>query len=254
MSKSPSIPTPGAMALVRNRHGMVTGVREFQPKDGPVFHLVDIEYADSEGAPGEQLVWELETHKESFAPSQVPSPDPSGTPMLAREFDALVRSVGILAVLAGEDLTRAAGGFGELDVAEFAVLVDVRRRAARGLGTGTVCHRAAAVGRCRLLGCRVAAGTATARATALRPRALLGGNRLALPAGPVVVAGHRRDARSLRVAGGNAGQGLLFVDLAASLSDTGIATADSGSVLDKLWLLLSRHGQHPRRRWRLLPA
>lgn len=88
-----SIPTPGAMALVRNRHGVVTSVSEFQPKDSPVFHLVDIEYADTEGTPSEQLIWELEVNKETFPPSQIPTPGKEQVPMLSREFDALVRSV-----------------------------------------------------------------------------------------------------------------------------------------------------------------
>ena len=92
-SKSSSIPRLGSMALVRNRHGMISGVTAYQPKDGPLMHLVDVEYADSEGAPSEQILWELEPNAESISPSQMPHPLPGQKPMLAREFDALVRSV-----------------------------------------------------------------------------------------------------------------------------------------------------------------
>jgi superfamily II DNA or RNA helicase len=81
------------MALVRNRYGIIASVAPFQPKDGPVLHLVDVEYADSEGVATDQILWELEAKCEAISPSQMPQPTASQAPMLAREFDALVRSV-----------------------------------------------------------------------------------------------------------------------------------------------------------------
>jgi superfamily II DNA or RNA helicase len=81
------------MALVRNRHGIIASVTPFQPKDGPMLHLVDLEYTDTEGAPSEQVLWELEAKREAISPSQMPQPQAGQSPMLAREFDALVRSV-----------------------------------------------------------------------------------------------------------------------------------------------------------------
>jgi superfamily II DNA or RNA helicase len=81
------------MALVRNRHGIIAAVTPYQPKDGPVLHLVDVEYTDTEGSPSEQILWELEARCEAISPGQMPNPQPGQSPMLAREFDALVRSV-----------------------------------------------------------------------------------------------------------------------------------------------------------------
>lgn len=87
------LPRVGSMALVRNRHGIISGVTPYQPKDGPIMHLVDVEYTDTEGAPTEQILWELEARSEAISPGQMPHPQPGQHPMLAREFDALVRSV-----------------------------------------------------------------------------------------------------------------------------------------------------------------
>lgn len=81
------------MALVRNRHGIIAAVAPFQSKDGAVLHLVEVEYADTEGAPTEQILWEMEARREVISPGQMPHPQPGQHPMLAREFDSLVRSV-----------------------------------------------------------------------------------------------------------------------------------------------------------------
>ncbi len=81
------------MALVRNRHGIIAAVTPYQSKDAPVLHLVDVEYTDTEGVPSEQILWELEAKCEAISPGQMPHPQPGQAPMLAREFDALVRSV-----------------------------------------------------------------------------------------------------------------------------------------------------------------
>ena len=91
--QTPQIPRVGSMALVRNRHGIIAAVSPYQSKDGPVLHLVDVEYTDTEGAPSEQILWELEARCEAISPGQMPHPQPGQAPMLAREFDALVRSV-----------------------------------------------------------------------------------------------------------------------------------------------------------------
>lgn len=81
------------MALVRNRHGIISSVTPFQANDGPVLHLVEVDYTDTEGVPSEQVLWELEARREVISPSQMPHPQSGQHPMLAREFDALVRSV-----------------------------------------------------------------------------------------------------------------------------------------------------------------
>jgi superfamily II DNA or RNA helicase len=81
------------MAIVRNRHGIITGVTPYQSKNGPVMHLVDVDYADSEGVSSDQILWEIESNCEAISPRQMPHPKPGQKPMLAREFDALVRSV-----------------------------------------------------------------------------------------------------------------------------------------------------------------
>jgi superfamily II DNA or RNA helicase len=87
------IPRVGSMALVRNRHGIIAAVTPYQSNGGPVLHLVDVEYTDSEGTPAEQILWELEARRETVAPGQMPQPSSGQSPMLVREFDALVRSV-----------------------------------------------------------------------------------------------------------------------------------------------------------------
>ena len=74
------------MALVRNRHGIIAAVSPYQSKDGPVLHLVDVEYTDTEGAPSEQILWELEARCEAISPGQMPHPQSGQAPMLAREL------------------------------------------------------------------------------------------------------------------------------------------------------------------------
>ena len=93
MEITSALPRVGSMALVRNRHGIVAAVTPFQPKDGPVLHLVDVEYADTEGVPSERILWEAEAKREAISPGQMPQPEGLQNAMVPREFDALVRSV-----------------------------------------------------------------------------------------------------------------------------------------------------------------
>lgn len=58
-----------------------------------VVHLVDVEYSASDGIRSEQLLWEREAGTMVLSKEMLPEPSSSSHPMLAREFDALVRSV-----------------------------------------------------------------------------------------------------------------------------------------------------------------
>jgi len=87
-------PRPGLLVTVRNRRGIIGPVTPFQHRNaGGVFHLVQVNYSDLDGPPQDQLVWELEPHKQLIQPRQTPSPNLDTKPMIAREFDALTRAV-----------------------------------------------------------------------------------------------------------------------------------------------------------------
>ncbi len=93
-----SLPTPpiqrnpdiGMLAVVRNRRGVISGVRHYDGHESRL-HLVQIEYRDGQRPFDEQLVWELEPSKSLLEPNEVPRA--SDPPMLADEYDALVRGV-----------------------------------------------------------------------------------------------------------------------------------------------------------------
>ena len=56
-----SVPRIGMLATVRNRRGVISGVRPFDGPDGRL-HLVDVEYNDSTTLLEQSLLWEREPY------------------------------------------------------------------------------------------------------------------------------------------------------------------------------------------------
>jgi hypothetical protein len=64
-----SIPRTGMFATVRNRRGIVSAVEPFDG-DTERLHLVHLEYKDDQYPIEEQLLWELEPHKNLLEPTE----------------------------------------------------------------------------------------------------------------------------------------------------------------------------------------
>jgi len=84
-------PSPGMLATVRNRRGIISAVEPFEGHEEGVLHLVTVEYTDSEGTVEDQLIWEREPNARLVPPTILPSVESDG-PMPHEEFDALVRA------------------------------------------------------------------------------------------------------------------------------------------------------------------
>jgi superfamily II DNA or RNA helicase len=88
--ESIQVPRPGMFATVRNRRGVISAV---EPADGDCgrLHLVHLDYKDDQYPVEEQLLWELEPHKNLLEPTALPVF--GGTdPMPRDDFDALIRA------------------------------------------------------------------------------------------------------------------------------------------------------------------
>ena len=86
-----AIPREGALAILRNRRGLITSV---QPSGHPRqerVHLVTVEYTDADGVLQDQVVWEREPGARIVEPSVLPQVS-TDSPMPVAEFDALVRA------------------------------------------------------------------------------------------------------------------------------------------------------------------
>ena len=79
------------MAIVRNRRAMITGVQPYDAEEHGRFHLVEVDYADGQGAESDQLLWEVEPGTQVVEPSTLPLVE-SMQQMDLREFDAMVRA------------------------------------------------------------------------------------------------------------------------------------------------------------------
>ena len=88
--KTTSIPRTGMFATVRNRRGIVAAVEPFDGDTGRL-HLVHLEYKDDQYPIEEQLLWELEPHKNLLEPTALPLTS-STDPMPREDFDALLRA------------------------------------------------------------------------------------------------------------------------------------------------------------------
>ena len=82
-------PRVGMLAIVRNRRGVISEVRDFDGADGRL-HVVRVDYRDDQRPLAEDLVWELEPYRRVLEPGELPS---SRNPAMVNEdFDALVRA------------------------------------------------------------------------------------------------------------------------------------------------------------------
>lgn len=104
------------LATVRNRRGVVTAVDPFDAGAQGRFHRVRVEYADTEGALDEELVWELEPNRRLVEPAALPlvrtaSPMPNG------HYDAIVRAARWTAVSPFLDPDGNDGPLGPLPIA-----------------------------------------------------------------------------------------------------------------------------------------
>ena len=88
--KAASIPRVGMFATVRNRRGIVAAVEPFDGDTGRL-HLVHLEYKDDQYPVEEQLLWELEPHKNLLEPTALPV-STNTDPMPGDDFDALLRA------------------------------------------------------------------------------------------------------------------------------------------------------------------
>ncbi len=84
-------PRVGAVANVRNRRGVITAVDEYDSAPEGRFHLVTVEYTDSDGVPEDRLIWEREPGATITPPSALPKVS-STAPMHPHEFDAMLRA------------------------------------------------------------------------------------------------------------------------------------------------------------------
>ena len=89
-SESASIPRVGMFAAVRNRRGIVAAVEPFDGDTGRL-HLVHLEYKDDQHPLEEQLLWELEPHKNLLEPTALPL-FTATDPMPKDDFEALLRA------------------------------------------------------------------------------------------------------------------------------------------------------------------
>ncbi len=85
-----AIPRVGMFATVRNRRGVVSAVEPFDGDSGRL-HLVHLEYKDDQLPHEEQLLWELEPHRQLLEPVALPNVAASDS-MTGGDFDALLRA------------------------------------------------------------------------------------------------------------------------------------------------------------------
>lgn len=85
------IPTPGCLAVVRNRSGIVTNVVPSPVAAEGILHLVTIGFADRDGARTESLIWELEPGARLLPSAGLPQVHDS-QPMSPGVFSAMVRA------------------------------------------------------------------------------------------------------------------------------------------------------------------
>jgi superfamily II DNA or RNA helicase len=78
-------------ATVRNRRATVAAVDAFDTGPDGRIHVVRLEYTDPDGVPSDTVIWEREIAPTVLEPNALPLVD-ADPPMIAREFDALVRA------------------------------------------------------------------------------------------------------------------------------------------------------------------
>ena len=85
-----SNPTPGMLAIVRRRRGIISEVKDFDSGTQGRLHLVRIDYKDDTRPSSEELLWELEPARKLLEPNEIPRANTD--PMPPDDFDALVRA------------------------------------------------------------------------------------------------------------------------------------------------------------------
>ena len=90
MAATTQVPRVGMIATVRNRRGVVSGVRPHDGLDGRL-HLVDLEYNDGDHPMEETILWEREPFAQLQRPAALPDPLAS-EPMRAEDLLAMVRA------------------------------------------------------------------------------------------------------------------------------------------------------------------
>ncbi|MCA9060913.1 MAG: DEAD/DEAH box helicase, partial [Planctomycetaceae bacterium] len=93
---APRNPRVGMLAIVRKRRAIISEVRPFPGETG-VVHLVRLEYKDELRPESEEIIWELEPARRLLEPNELPHG--SDSPMLAEDYDALVRAARWAAML-----------------------------------------------------------------------------------------------------------------------------------------------------------
>jgi superfamily II DNA or RNA helicase len=88
---STSIPQVGMLATIRNRRALITAVDPFAGGLEGQFHLVRLEYVDSDGSPDDSVIWEREADPALLEPTTLP-PVATSDPMSGEEFAALNRA------------------------------------------------------------------------------------------------------------------------------------------------------------------
>lgn len=91
-------PRVGMLATVRSRRAIISSVNEFDSRTDGIYHLVRLEYIDSDGVPEDTIIWERESHCSLLEPAALPQIT-SYPPMQTDEFDALARATRWTALL-----------------------------------------------------------------------------------------------------------------------------------------------------------
>lgn len=86
-----SNPQVGMLATIRNRRALITAVEPSGISPSGQWHLVQLEYIDTDGEPEEALIWEHESQAGLLQPTALPQVDRTLS-MAASEFDALQRA------------------------------------------------------------------------------------------------------------------------------------------------------------------
>lgn len=85
------LPRVGMLAKLRNRRGLVVAVDPFDASPEGRFHLVRVEYTESDGVAEDTVIWEREHGCELLEPHALPRVE-AEPPMPAADFEALVRA------------------------------------------------------------------------------------------------------------------------------------------------------------------
>lgn len=86
----------GMLPIVQKRRAIICEVRPF-PRETGVVHLVRLECKDELRPESEEIIWELESERRLPEPNELPHG--SDSPMLAEDYDALVRAARWAAML-----------------------------------------------------------------------------------------------------------------------------------------------------------